>query len=173
MNSETKCDLQIFTELLKNKKPQEWEQIPDIELYMDQVVAFMERQHIGFDEEGDETLTPAMINNYIKKGLMPRAHGKKYSREHIAYLTAICLMKQVLRVDETGDLLKWQIKDRDIREFYENYCDTLKTEFNNTADMLEKPSSEEELRQMALNLAVSGYSQILACKKILQLMNTE
>lgn len=173
MNSEIKNDLHIFTELLGNSSPQEWDHIPDIELYMDQVVAFMGRQHIGLDETGDETLTPAMVNNYIKKGLMSRANGKKYSREHIAYLTAICLMKQVLSVDETGELIKWQTEDRDIQEFYKNYCDTLKTEFRNTAEMLESLSSEEEMRQMALNLAVSGYSQILACKKILQLMRKE
>lgn len=164
-------ELQNFIDLLKDKKPEEWDRIPDIELYMDQVIAFMTRQHIGLDEQGKEALTSAMVNNYIKKGLLPRAKGKKYNKEHIAYLTAICLFKQVLSVDETNELLKWEMKDTDIEGFYEKYCRTLNEEFSSVAETLEKPSSEEEMRELALRLAVSGYGQLLACKKILQVMD--
>ena len=37
-----------------------------------------------------------MVNNYTKSGLVPRADGKKYGREHLAYLTAICILKRVM-----------------------------------------------------------------------------
>ncbi len=94
-----------FKEQLTAARPEDWEQIPDIDLYMDQVISYMTRQHIGLELENEETLTSAMINNYIKSGLLPRAKGKKkYNREHIGYLTAICLLKQVLSVGETGVL---------------------------------------------------------------------
>ena len=73
---------------LENSRPESWDKIPDIDLYMDQVIGYMKRQHIGLECEGEETLTPAMINNYMKSSLLPRAHGKKYDREHIGYLTA-------------------------------------------------------------------------------------
>ncbi|MBF1332199.1 MAG: DUF1836 domain-containing protein, partial [Mogibacterium diversum] len=68
---------------LENSRPESWDKIPDIDLYMDQVIGYMKRQHIGLECEGEETLTPAMINNYMKSSLLPRAHGKKYDREHI------------------------------------------------------------------------------------------
>ena len=52
-----------FKEQLRNARPEEWEQIPDIDLYMDQVISYMTRQHIGLGLENEETLTSAMINN--------------------------------------------------------------------------------------------------------------
>ena len=104
-------------EKLQTCRPQDWSAIPDIDLYMDQVICYMTRQHIGLDLDDEETLTSAMINNYIKSGLLPRANGKKYDRRHIGYLTAICLLKQVLTVGETGTLLAQQMAHQDVEEF--------------------------------------------------------
>lgn len=67
---------------LAQERPDRWESLPDIPLYMDQVVSYLARQLISFGE-GD-SLTPAMINNYIKDGLLARANGKKYDQEHLA-----------------------------------------------------------------------------------------
>lgn len=154
---------------LKESRPEEWDVIPDIDLYMDQVISYMTRQHVGLEMDGDEeNLTSAMINNYIKSGLLPRARGKKYNREHICYLTAICLLKQVLSVSEAGVLLSNQMEHRDIRDFYKNYNEVLDEEYNKVADEISDEASEEELAQTALRLAVSSYAQKLACKKILE-----
>jgi len=155
-------------ELLETSRPADWERIPDIDLYMDQVISYMGRQHIGFSMDGEETLTSAMINNYIKNGLLPRAKGKRYSREHIGYLSAICLLKQVLSVGETGVLLQNQMEHRNIEDFYRNYTETLDRVYNETAEELASKSDYEELAQAALEMAVSSYAQMLACKKILQ-----
>jgi len=154
---------------LKESRPEEWDVIPDIDLYMDQVISYMTRQHIGLEMDGDEeNLTSAMINNYIKSGLLPRAKGKKYNREHICYLTAICLLKQVLSVNEAGVLLSNQMEHRDIRDFYDNYNQVLDEEYNKVADEISDSATGEELAQTALRLAVSSYAQKLACKKILE-----
>ena len=104
---------------LKEDRPARWENIPDMELYMDQVLGFIKKQHIGLEE--GEALTPSMVNNYVKKGLLPRAKGKKYKKSHVAHLTAICLFKQVLSVSETDALLKDQLEDQEIEEFYKKY----------------------------------------------------
>lgn len=154
---------------LKESRPEDWDMIPDIDLYMDQVISYMTRQHIGLEMDGDEeNLTSAMINNYIKSGLLPRAKGKKYNREHICYLTAICLLKQVLSVNEAGVLLSNQMEHRDIRDFYDNYNQVLDEEYNKVADEISDSATGEELAQTALRLAVSSYAQKLACKKILE-----
>ena len=79
---------------LETQRPVEWEGLPDLSLYMDQVIGYMPRQLIQYGEE--ERLTSAMVNNYIKDGLLPRAEGKRYGRRHLAYLTAICALKQEL-----------------------------------------------------------------------------
>ena len=159
---------------LETSRPEDWELIPDIDLYMDQVISYMTRQHIGLEmDDEEETLTSAMINNYIKSGLLPRAKGKRYSREHIGYLTAICLLKQVLSVTETGTLLSNQMDHRDIKDFYKNYNQVLDEEYNKVAGCIKKNASEEELAQIALKLAVSSYAQKLACKEILRAITPE
>ena len=151
----------------------EWERIPDIDLYMDQVISYMERQHMGLGPEGGESLTSSMINNYIKHGLLPRAKGKRYDREHIGYLSAICLLKQVLTVNETGILLKNEMENRDIESFYKEYRELTGETYAKTAESLNCTGSKEELADQALKLAVSGYAQILACKKILEEIEEE
>ena len=84
-------ELEQLRRELEEKRPLAWDALQDIPLYMDQVLTYMDRQLIKAD--GSDSLTSAMVNNYTKSGLVPRAAGKKYSRDHLAYLTAICILK--------------------------------------------------------------------------------
>lgn len=49
---------------MEQERPARWEELPDLALYMDQIISYMPRQLIHFDQ--GETLTSAMVNNYIK-----------------------------------------------------------------------------------------------------------
>lgn len=62
-------DLTELRQRLRTQRPVPWEQLPDFALYMDQVLSYMDRQVIRFDE--DDGLTSAMVNNYTKSGLVP------------------------------------------------------------------------------------------------------
>lgn len=165
--------LEYFKEQLRTVRPEKWEQIPDLDLYMDQVISYMTRQHIGLTPEGGENLTSAMINNYVKSGLLPRAKGKKYNREHMGYLTAICLLKQVLSVGETGQLLEKEMEHSSIRRFYDTYLEILDRIYLQTADTIPEDASEEELVQLALTMAVDSYAKMLTCRQILKAVSTE
>ena len=158
--------MEMIKKVLEEKRPNKWEDIPDIDLYMDQVLSYMPRQHAGL--ELDENLTAAMVNNYIKKGLLPRAKGKKYNRQHIAYLTAICLLKQVLSVTDTGELLKARIEDGEVRDFYEGYIEVMDEEFKKVSASLKETRDKAQLSEAALRLAVSSYAQKLACEQMLK-----
>ena len=68
-------DLTALRERLRTQRPVPWDQLPDFSLYMDQVLSYMDRQVIRFDE--DDGLTAAMVNNYTKSGLVPRAEGEE------------------------------------------------------------------------------------------------
>ena len=164
-------NLKEFKEKMESAGPEEWKDIPDIDLYMDQVISYMKRQHIGLDEE--ETLTSAMINNYIKNGLLPRAKGKRYDREHIAYLTAVCLLKQVLTVKESGILMRNEMENKEVETFYNSYRKLVHDTFNRVASEVNSEGTKEELINRAMELAVSGYAEILACKKILEEIEKE
>lgn len=159
--------------LLRTMRPEDWHQIPDIDLYMDQIIAFMKRQHIGLAAEGEESLTPAMINNYIKSGLLPRAHGKRYDREHIGYLTAICLLKQVLSVKESGVLLGAEMQKESIEDFYRDYCSIVDETYTEVSEKLDGTKERDERTALALRLAVQSYADMLACKALVASLNEE
>ena len=153
---------------LAQERPDGWESLPDIPLYMDQVVSYLSRQLISF-EEGD-SLTPAMINNYIKDGLLSRANGKKYDQEHLAYLTAISAMKQVLSVREMRTLIAIGQEGRDSKRLYDFFCQTLDEALAETADRLDADTPEHDLPKLVLALALRSYVNGLACRRALAIM---
>ena len=74
----------------------EWEDLPQIDLYLDQVIALV-NQYLGFfvyDPTEEKLLTPSMVNNYVKLRLIPAPIRKKYGRKHIALLLMVCAFKQ-------------------------------------------------------------------------------
>mgnify|MGYP004498875905 CR=1 FL=1 len=83
------------------------EDIPNIDLYMDQVTTFMEEQmkeNKRYPE--DKVLTKTMINNYAKNHLLPAPIKKKYSKEHILTLIYIYYLKNILSIKDIETLLK-------------------------------------------------------------------
>ena len=83
------------------------EDIPDIDLYMDQVTTFMDT-NLGVckrDNE-DKILTKTMINNYAKNNLLPPPSKKKYSKEHMLLLIFIYYYKNILSITDIGELLR-------------------------------------------------------------------
>jgi hypothetical protein len=161
-------EIMALIDRLKQERPAPWEKLPDIELYKDQVLSYMKRQHTLQTEDAE--LTGAMINNYIKSGLLPRTSGKKYGREHLAYLTSICSLKQVLSVGEIDFLLKKQPDVHDSRQFYDEYWKQLDEALSETSDMIGKDIPEDQLAVAAMRLAAGSYAQKLACEKILEII---
>ena len=83
------------------------EDLPNIDLYMDQVTTFMEDQLASTKRhEDDKILTKTMINNYAKNDLLPPPTKKKYSREHMLVLTFIYYFKNLLSITDIQALLK-------------------------------------------------------------------
>ena len=81
--------------------------IPDIDLYMDQVTTLMETGLAPESRHGkdDKILTKTMINNYAKNDLLPPPNKKKYSREHIIILIFIYYYKGILSIGDIQKLL--------------------------------------------------------------------
>jgi len=102
MNSE----IQGALNAIRRYRPVEWEQIPDLGLYMDQVVTFITRMYEPlYGEDIHGYLSSSMINNYVKSKLIPRPKGKKYSREQIALLTMIVALKQTSSMEDIRRML--------------------------------------------------------------------
>ena len=163
-------ELQDLLERLRSDRPVPWEELPDLALYMDQVLSYMPRQLIQFQE--GEALTSAMVNNYIKDGLLPRAEGKRYHAAHLAYLTAICAMKRVLSVRDVKRLLDACDPGRQPEPFYAGFRQALDEALSNTAHTVEHPPEDGDgLAGLALTLALRSYADQLACARILDILS--
>lgn len=82
------------------------DEIPGIDLYMDQVTTFMDtRLSASRRYEDDKILTKTMINNYAKNHLLPPPEKKKYSREHMLLLIFIYYFKSILSINDIQSLL--------------------------------------------------------------------
>ncbi len=85
----------------------EWEELPQIELYLDQVIALV-NNYVGFfvyDPTEEKLLTPSMVNNYVKLRLIPAPVRKKYGRKHIALLLMVCTFKQSVSMAAMSEML--------------------------------------------------------------------
>ena len=82
------------------------EDIPQIDLYMDQVTTFME-EHLKDSKryEEDKVLTKTMINNYAKNNLLPPPEKKKYTKEHVLVLIFIYYLKSILSISDIQGIL--------------------------------------------------------------------
>jgi len=88
---ETIAKLNNWLEQLSQFSLSDWEDLPDLYLYMDQVVTYLERELKNLRTSNEEIIiTPWMINNYVKGKLIPTPENKKYSKEHLGYIIAIC-----------------------------------------------------------------------------------
>ena len=124
-------------------KPQD---IPNIDLYMDQVTTFMESQ-LGSTRRynEDKILTKTMINNYAKNNLLPPPVKKKYSKEHVLVLIFIYYFKNILSIRDIETLLKpltkkyfHNGKDFDITSVYEEVCSLEKSRIDQLAKDIAK-----------------------------------
>lgn len=135
INELTKCDYNAritIGDRMAEKKTVEnipifklphWEQLPDMDLYMDQVVTLLNEYLKPFYTKGQEKMvTSTMINNYVKNGIVHPPIKKRYTKQHVAYLVVVCVLKMVYRMDEISSLIQVQIKKYPVDQAYNYFC---------------------------------------------------
>lgn len=100
---------QFLSNILEDLKKIDYvrpEDIPNIDLYMDQITTFMDSQlEHSKRHETDKILTKTMINNYAKNNLLPPPEKKKYSKEHVLMLIFIYYFKNILSISDIQSVL--------------------------------------------------------------------
>ena len=128
-----------------------WNELPDIDLYLDQVVNYLERYLESYSvNKEDKIITKTMINNYVKQGIMPAPEKKKYNRTHIAYLLVICILKQVYCISDIGKLISLTIKSFEIEKAYNRFCANLEISIKNVFTRKEFPNVEKMTEEQYL-----------------------
>lgn len=165
-------EITAFRHQLESLRPADWDQLPDFPLYMDQVLSYMERQTIRLDES--DALTASMVNNYTKNALVPRAEGKKYNRDHLAYLTFICILKQVMSVRDMDLLIRTELAgDRPVKDGYQAFLDSLDSALNTTAEEVSRYEDTENLADSAVHFALLSYAAGLASRRCVAQLRAE
>ena len=148
----------IFVEDTNNFKFPIWNEIPEIGLYMDQVISLMEQylHHIIFEDEF-KLLTPSMINNYVKLNIIPAPEKKKYYRPHIAYLIIICSLKQVIPISRIKEFIEIKRNEQPLEDIYNNYINLFKKVIHlqaNNALIFNKNQTNSDLIDTAISTAI-------------------
>ncbi|MEG1501057.1 MAG: DUF1836 domain-containing protein [Clostridiales bacterium] len=107
-----------------NFKLPRYNELPNIGLYMDQVILIIENSLKPlFSPQQGSIITSTMVSNYVKQKLVSPPLKKKYSQNHIAYLIVVCLLKQVYSISEICELIEIQINSYSIEVAYNYFCE--------------------------------------------------
>jgi len=150
-----------------------WNELPNIDLYMDQVLNYIEiclKDYIKV-ESNEKIITKTMINNYVKQGILQPPENKKYNRLHIAELFVICILKQVYSISEIKDLINLALKANSAENSYNKFCDyltdSLISTFNGTEYSKISTLTQEQylLKNVVQSFANKLYAQIMYLSK--------
>ena len=126
-----------------------WEELPNIDLYMDQVVSFIEENLISLvpskDDKEEKVVTKTMINNYVKHGILTSPVNKKYNRTHLARLIVICILKQVYSINDINSLITLALETSGIEISYNKFCMLVEMAIDSTFKKEEFVYPNEEL----------------------------
>ncbi|WP_102275247.1 DUF1836 domain-containing protein [Cytobacillus massiliigabonensis] len=155
------------------------EEIPQIDLYMDQVIQLFENKFSSSKRNEDEkVLTKTMINNYAKGKLFFPIKNKKYSKEHLILISLIYQLKGVLSINDIKETLfkineKTSMKQFHLEGFYESYLHVASNnienfkedvmeksiDVKNEIDLLEDPE-KEDLQKILMIASLANMSNL-------------
>ena len=168
--------LREFAREYRDFEATSWDSLPDIELYMEQITGYLNRQlrvQTRQDREDSQVLTSSMINNYVKSGLITRPIQKRYDREQLAQLYMLCSMKQILNIPDAAALIRYLTsKEHPISEVYDAFVSDQHDINEGVADVLEQVGgvkSEYDLLKIAVGLVLNAAAERLAAERIISL----
>lgn len=167
--------LNEIADSIKNFKAESWSQFPNIDLYMDQVITYLERLLNIFEKPTNNSIiTASMVNNYVKEGYLKRPVNKKYDRDHLATLYILSMLKPVLPIPLIADALKGFNNEKDFKDIFEEFGNLQNQAFQEVAERMDKllQQSEDEnfedlLRLFALQLTSEANAYRITAEKIL------
>lgn len=158
----------ISTEEIRAYRCPRWDELPDLELYMDQVISVLDKNlRIFIGDDPSKSVTPTMINNYVKQKLVRPPKNKRYDREHIANIYVITLMKQLLSLGEIQAAISCVREEYSPKDAYDRFCEIFEQSlvsvfFDEKTELAatEHPEADAIIRSISLayaNILYAGY----------------
>lgn len=113
---------------LEQFKLPRWEELPSIELYLEQVLSLLEDwlgDFLTFDSK--KLMTKTMVNNYVKQKFIPAPVNKKYDRTAVASLFVIAILKPVYTIEEISRLIHLDIRTNEKQQAYNEFCNLIES----------------------------------------------
>ena len=160
--------LRSWAEGLKELRLPRWEELPELELYMDQVITLVDRYLSPLiEDEKHQLLSSAMVNNYVK-------HKLVYNRNHLAYLIAITLLKQVFAIPDINELIRMQLAINEPKDAYNSFCAVQEEALLQVAKIVlgedvHLTRRSDDFYYLAMESAVASFTQKMLAEKIIQL----
>lgn len=124
-------------EISKHNSLPKWDELPNIDLYMDQVIALVNR-YLGFLCDDEALITHSMINNYVKLKIIPMPVKKRYCKTHLACLIMIGALKQSLSIPTISFLLPNDCDEAEAKTIYDNFACSFENSLNMASEMVEQ-----------------------------------
>lgn len=103
-----------------------WEELPDMDLYLDQVISLIDGSIGDFvNEDGKKALTKTMVNNYVKQKILLPPQKKKYDRLAVASLIVITILKSSFSINQIASLIGLALEVNDTEVSYNQFCEVL------------------------------------------------
>lgn len=168
-------DSHYIKEILEFHLPR-FNELPDIDLYMDQVLNIIENSLIIFSSENDENIiTKSMINNYVKQNVIEKPFKKRYKKFHVAYLIIISILKKVLSISEISKIINNQ--NYEVEEFYNIFCNeleySLKSTFLNESEDEQTRLIDDNIHNKILVAATRAFANKVYVQKLIEFNEEE
>jgi len=150
-----------------------WEEITEIPLYMDQLIAVVTKYLEPFQVFSDDKIpvTSSMVNNYVKLNLIPKPIKRHYNKRHIAYLIVITLFKEVISIQDIRRVLIFLANSQGNSNAYNQFCELLEKTIKHSGNVyLNKTDDYENNLNYASKEDYDRYIIFLACEMITNLL---
>lgn len=171
------CDkIRAWTDRLSSSKIDGWEDLPGIDLYMDQVLTILEKQAEAYLQAEDiKAITPSMINNYVKDGTIQHPVKKKYGKDHIASLIMLNSAKQVLPISDISSLLNKASDEITMAEKYEYFtlihkkaCEAVTEKIHDALERVGDQCDSKQLFILATSMVLEADLMVSAAKMLIR-----
>ncbi|BAV80180.1 hypothetical protein SNAG_1310 [Streptococcus sp. NPS 308] len=132
-----------------------WEDIPNIDLYLDQVLLYVNQVCAPISPDKDKGLTASMVNNYVKHGYLTKPDKKKYQRKQIARLIAITTLKSVFSIQEIAQTLNSLQTQASSDQLYDAFVDYMNHGIDPENPIIQTSCQTVKLYHQTLDLILS------------------
>ena len=151
-----------------------WETLPDMELYMDQVISLVNRYlNLIPQDETKPVITASAVNNYVRLKLMPAPERKRYGRKHMACVIMICVLKQSLSLSEIPRILPQEMSEENVHQVYNDFARQMGTtsglfigQVDEISQQVLRPENAYGCESLVLHSAVSSVLYKLLTAKL-------